>query len=236
MYLPSSFAETDLTTLHNFIEQYSFGLLVSSVEGLPFASHLPLLLERASGPHGTLVGHMARANPQWREASGQTALAIFTGPHAYISPAWYEAEEVVPTWNYTTVHAYGRVQIIGAAESLREIVAKTVQVHEQSMPRPWQFDGSGTFVERQLKQIVGFRIPINKIEGKWKLNQNHPVERRKKVFRALQQRSGENAQAVAALMQAMLPAEETRRPDAAPLVEGASSRNRNDHEDPLSAS
>jgi catechol 2,3-dioxygenase-like lactoylglutathione lyase family enzyme len=92
MYLPAAFAESDLTRLHDFIEQNSFGLLVSQVDGLPFASHLPFLLERPAGPHGTLVGHMARANPQWREASGQTALAIFSGPHAYISPTWYEAE------------------------------------------------------------------------------------------------------------------------------------------------
>ena len=122
MYIPAAFAETDLTRLHDFIEQNSFGLLVSQVDGLPFASHLPFLLERTAGPHGTLVGHMARANPQWREAGGQTALAIFSGPHAYISPTWYEAEQVVPTWNYTAVHAYGRVQIIEDEDALLEIV------------------------------------------------------------------------------------------------------------------
>src|ERR1051326_5591064 len=88
MYIPAAFAEPDLTRLHDFIEQQSFGLLVSQVDGLPFATHLPFLLERTAGPHGTLVGHMARANPQWREAGGQTALAIFSGPHVYISPTW----------------------------------------------------------------------------------------------------------------------------------------------------
>jgi transcriptional regulator len=207
MYLPAAFAEPDLTRLHDFIEQYSFGLLVSQVDGLPFASHLPFLLERTTGQHGTLVGHMARANPQWRQAEGQTALAIFSGPHAYISPTWYEAEQVVPTWNYTAVHAYGRVQIIEDEGALLEIVRGTVRVHERAMPRPWSFDGSGTFVGRLLAQIVGFRIEVEKIEGKWKLNQNHPVERRKKVVRALGERGDENAQAIAAMMQAMLPAE-----------------------------
>jgi transcriptional regulator len=204
MYLPGHFAERDLTKLHEFIEQHSFGLLVSQVDGLPFASHLPFLLERTAGPQGTLVGHMARANPQWREADGQTALVIFSGPHAYISPTWYEAERLVPTWNYAAVHAYGRVQIIEDESALLEIVQKAVAVFEQAMPQPWSFDGSEAFVERLLMQIVGFRIEVEKIEGKWKLNQNHPVERRKKVVRALREQGGENAEAVAAMMQAML--------------------------------
>jgi transcriptional regulator len=208
MYIPAAFAETNLTRLHDFIEQNSFGILVSQVDGLPFASHLPFLLERAAGLHGTLVGHMARANPQWREAAGQTVLAIFSGPHAYISPSWYEAEHVVPTWNYTAVHAYGRVQIVEDRDALLEIVKRSVQVYERTMPQPWSFDGSATFVERLLAQIVGFRIEIDRIEGKWKLNQNHPAERRKKVVRALGERGSENAQAVAQMMRAMLPAEE----------------------------
>ncbi len=207
MYIPAAFAEPDLIKLHDFIEQHSFGLLVSQVDGLPFASHLPLLLDRTAGPHGTLVGHMARANSQWREAGGQTALAIFSGPHAYISPTWYEAEQVVPTWNYTAVHASGRVEVIEDEGALLDIVRETVRVYEQAMPRPWSFDGSGAFVGRMLTQIVGFRIEIERIEGKWKLNQNHPAERRKKVVRALQERGDENAQAIAGMMQAMLPSE-----------------------------
>jgi transcriptional regulator len=186
--------------LHDFIEQHSFGLLVSEVDELPFATHLPFLLERSGGPNGALVGHMARANPQWRDAIGQFALAIFSGPHAYISPTWYEAEQVVPTWNYTAVHAYGRVEIIEVERTLLEIVQRTVRVYEQAMPQPWSFGDSETFVERMLGQIVGFRIEIKKIEGKWKLNQNHPPERRKKVVRALSERGDENSTAIAALV------------------------------------
>src|SRR3954454_15754742 len=181
MYVPPHFAENDLSKLHDFIEAYSFGLLVSQVDGLPFATHLPFLLDRTAGAHGTLVGHMARANPQWREAASQTALAIFSGPHAYISPSWYEAEQVVPTWNYAAVHAYGRAEIIQAEDALLEIVRKTVRVYERAMPRPWSFDASGPFVKRLLAQIVGFRIEIETVEGKFKLNQNHTVERRRKV-------------------------------------------------------
>jgi transcriptional regulator len=204
MYIPAAFAEADLTKLHEFIEQNSFGLLVSQVDGLPFASHLPFLLERRAGQHGTLVGHMARANPQWRDASGQTGLAIFSGPHAYISPTWYEAEQVVPTWNYTAVHAYGRVEIVEDEGALLEIVQWTVRVYEQAMPQPWSFGNSGKFFERMLGQIVGFRIEIEKIEGKWKLNQNHPVERRRKVVLALGERSDENSTAIASLMRQKL--------------------------------
>lgn len=207
MYIPAAFVEPDLSRLHDFIEQNSFAVLVSQVDGAPFASHLPILLDRAAGPRGALVGHMAKANPQWREAAGQTALVVFSGPHAYISPAWYEAEPVVPTWNYTAVHAYGRVQTIEDGATLLEIVRRSVQVYERGMPRPWSFDPSSTFVERLLGQIVGFRIEVEKIEGKWKLNQNHPVERRQKVIRALRERDDENAQAIAAMMEATLPSE-----------------------------
>src|SRR5262245_53478259 len=166
MYLPAAFAEADLTRLHDFIEQHSFGVLVSQVDGQPFATHLPFLLDRTAGPHGTLVGHMARANPQWRDAGGQTALAIFTGPHAYVSPTWYEAEQVVPTWNYTVVHAYGRVEVVEDRGALLEIVQGSVRVYERAMPRPWSFDPTSAFVERLLAQIVGFRIEVEKVEGK----------------------------------------------------------------------
>lgn len=208
MYIPAAFAETEVNRLHDFIEQHSFGLLVSQVEGLPFASHLPFLLDRTAGPHGTLVGHLARANSQWREAGGQTVLAVFSGPHAYISPTWYEAEQVVPTWNYVAVHAYGRVEVVEDEGALLEIVRGMVQVYERAMPRPWSFDPASTFVERLLAQIVGLRIEVEKIEGKFKLNQNHPAERRQKVVRALQQRGDENALAVAAMMRAALPSED----------------------------
>jgi transcriptional regulator len=200
MYIPAAFSETEPTRLHDFMEQHSFGILVSQVGGLPFATHLPFLLERTTGPNGTLIGHMARANPQWREATGQSALSIFSGPHAYISPTWYEAERVVPTWNYTAVHAYGRVQIVEDEDDLLEIGQRTVRVYEQPMSQPWSFDPSSAFVKRMLGQIVGFRIEIEKIEGKWKLNQNHSVDCRKNVVRALDECGDENSKAIAALM------------------------------------
>jgi transcriptional regulator len=200
MYVPPHFAESDTTRLHDLIEQYSFGLLVSQVSDEPFATHLPFLLERSTGPHGTLVGHMARANPHWRALAGQTALVVFSGPHAYISPTWYEAENVVPTWNYVAVHAYGRVALVEDRDGLRDIVNRSVTVYESSLPRPWTLDGSSDVVDRLLPHIVGFRIGVTRLEGKWKLNQNHPTERREKVVRALRERGGDDVLSVAELM------------------------------------
>src|SRR5207244_5542732 len=128
-YGPPDFAESDRDTLHDFIERYSFGLLVSQVGGVPFATHLPFLLDRTAGPNGTLIGHVARANPHWRELASQTALAVFSGPHAYISPTWYEATNVVPTWNFAAVHATGRAELVEDTSALLEIVTRTVAVY-----------------------------------------------------------------------------------------------------------
>jgi transcriptional regulator len=203
MYVPSHFAETDPATLHAFIEQFSFGLLVSQMNGEPFASHLPFLLDRVAGPHGTLVGHMARANPQWQELADRPSLVVFSGPHTYISPTWYEAANTVPTWNYTAVHATGRAQVVEDRDALFEIVSRSVAFFEATMPQPWVLDTSGPAVDRLLTQIVGFRIEINRLEGKWKLNQNHPAERREKVIRALEQQRDENARSVAELMRGL---------------------------------
>jgi transcriptional regulator len=200
MYVPPHFSETDPATLFDFIERHSFGQLVSQVDGFPFVTHLPLILQRDAKPSGVLLGHVARANPQWRSLAGQTALCVFTGPHAYVSPSWYESDFVVPTWNYTAVHAYGRVEVVEEPDTLREIVEKSVETYERAMPRPWTFDGGETIARRLLTQIVGFRVPIERLEGKWKLNQNHPAERRERVVRALRERGDENSLAIAEMM------------------------------------
>jgi transcriptional regulator len=208
MFVPPAFAEPDLPTLHQFIVHNSFGIVVSQVDGLPFATHIPILLRQAEGPNGTLVGHFARANPHWQQIAGQTAMVVFTGPHVYVSPTWYEATNVVPTWNYTAVHAYGRVELIEGGTPLLDILRDSVQRYEQGLPQPWRFEETGTFVERMMEQIVGFRIQIEKIEGKFKLSQNQPVERRTKVIRALERHADENSLAVAKLMRRTLPADE----------------------------
>jgi transcriptional regulator len=203
MYVPPPFAEMDRDTLHAFIERHPFALLISQHDAEPFASHLPFLLQRDAGPLGTLVGHMAATNPQWRNAEGQTILVVFSGPHAYISPAWYEAPLTVPTWNYVAVHAYGTFRSVRDPQPLTEIVRETVAVYEEP-GSAWQLDTGGDFFKKLLPQIVGFRIELTRIEGKWKLNQNHPPERRAKVVAALAAKGDENSRAVAALMRAAL--------------------------------
>lgn len=201
MYIPSAFNETDRDRLHEVIERNSFAALISQAEDAPVASHLPLLLDRHIGPHGQLIGHMARANPQWRHAAGQTVLAIFTGPHAYISPAWYETANAVPTWNYVAVHVTGRLRRVEDRSRLREIVRRTVEFHEAPRPQPWSLDSAEpAFIENLLDSIVGFTIDIERIEGKWKLSQNHPPERRQRVIQALEAGETENAAAMAHLM------------------------------------
>lgn len=201
MYIPAHFAAPDRESLYAAIERYSFATLISpSSEGMA-ASHLPLLLDRpvADGP-ATLVGHMARANTQWQDAAGQEVLAIFAGPHAYISPQWYEAEKVVPTWNYVAVHAYGRLELIEDAAAAEALLRRTVDHYEAARPTPWKLDDPAEFVERLTAQIVAFRIPIARLEGKWKLNQNHPAERRQKVVDALEHQGDENSREIAQLM------------------------------------
>src|SRR5690349_10731309 len=140
MYIPTAFAEPDRGKLHDFIEAYSFGLLVSAHGGGPFATHLPFLLERDAGPHGTLVGHLARANPQWHGLDGQDVLAVFSGPHAYVSPSWYEADNVVPTWNYVAVHARGTFRLMDDPVAVQSILRASVATFERSMPAPWKLD------------------------------------------------------------------------------------------------
>jgi transcriptional regulator len=200
MYIPAQFAETDLSRLHDFIEHHNFGVLLSVIQGEPFGTHLPFLLDREEGPFGTLLGHVARGNPHGAQLRDQHGMAILTGPHAYISPTWYEAENVVPTWNYTAVHAYGKIELIEEPESLLELLRRTVNFFEASMPTPWKLPEDSLFISRLLAQIVGFRLRIERLEGKMKLNQNHPEERRQKVATALNAIGDENSLGIAALM------------------------------------
>jgi transcriptional regulator len=200
MYVPPHFAETDAAKLFDFIEANSFGLLVSQADGPPYASHLPLLLDRHAGPYGCLRGHVARANPQWRTAAGQEVLAVFSGPHAYISPTWYESERVVPTWNYVAVHVYGTFRVVEERGELLGIVRDMVRFYERPLPRPWDFDPASEYAQKMLQGVVGFRVEVTGIEGKWKLGQNHPEERREKAARALERYEDENSRAVGELM------------------------------------
>ena len=199
MYVPAAFAETDTAKLHEFMRRHGFAVLTSQGVGGLFASHLPLLFDAEVGPHGHLMGHMARANPQWRDVRGEV-MAVFSGPHAYVSPSWYEEEGTVPTWNYVAVHAHGAFHPVEDRDGLLDILRRSVMAYESPRPEPWAFDESAPHVETMLKAIVGFRIEISRLEGKWKLNQNHSEERRRRVIRALEARPDDDSQEIAAIM------------------------------------
>jgi transcriptional regulator len=157
---------------------------------------MPFLLER----DGSLVGHMARANPQWQDLDGQPVLVVFSGPHAYVSPSWYEADNVVPTWNYVAVHAYGTLRLVDDVAGLARILAASVETFEGPLPNPWLLDTTSDFFQRFVRGVVGFRIEVSRLEGKWKLNQNHPRERRERVVRVLEKAEDPDAREIARLM------------------------------------
>ena len=179
MYTPPSFVESDPKNLHDFIRENSFATLISTAGDFPTATHVPLLLYADPGRHGTLLGHMARANQQWKSMDGADVLAIFHGPHAYISSSWYETNKAVPTWNYIVVHAHGECQITDDAESNRQTVERYMERFEPT------YQADEEYVTDILPATVSFRIPISRLEGTWKLSQNHSRERRRSVVQHL---------------------------------------------------
>lgn len=169
------------------------------------ASHLPLLLDHEAGAYGRLIRHFARANSHWQSAARQRVLAIFHGPHAYVSPVWMKSRNVVPTWNYVAVHACGTLRVIEDRDQLRDIVRRTVETYEASRATPWSMSQpEAEFIDMLLAAIVGFEIDIDRLEGIWKLNQNHPVERREQIIRGLLETGQHDESQIAELMQASI--------------------------------
>ncbi len=187
MYLPKSFQIEDLAELHAFMQAYNFATLVTQHDGAPFASHLPFMLDAERGPHGTLLAHMARANPQWRDfAAGSQALVIFQGPHAYISPSWYETHPSVPTWNYAVVHVYGTPQIVEDHATLHHMLETLVDTHEAAFAQPWRMELPPDYLDKMMRAVVGFEIEITRLEGKLKLSQNRSEHDQQRVAAALE--------------------------------------------------
>jgi transcriptional regulator len=190
MYVPTAFREDDLAVLHAVIAEARLANLVTATaEGL-IATPLPMFLVADEGPHGTLYGHVARANPQWSLEPSGDAMALFMGPDAYITPNWYaskqEHHKVVPTWNYVAVHAYGPVEFFDDADRLLAIVTRLTNMHEEGSAAPWSVsDAPEAFIRAQLKGIVGLRLPISRIQGKRKMSQNRSAEDRAGVASGL---------------------------------------------------
>ncbi|WP_434559590.1 FMN-binding negative transcriptional regulator [Pseudomonas sp. Z4-20] len=182
MYNPKAFAVEDLPQLHQIIGDCRLAVLVTHGEHGLQASHLPLLLDTQQGPNGSLYGHMARANRQWRDLeAGAQALVIFVGADAYVSPGLYPSKvehgKVVPTWNYVAVHAYGSAEVFSDAQRLRNLVGALTDRHESGREQPWKIDDApADYIDSMLKAIIGFALPIQRLEGKRKISQNRSPE------------------------------------------------------------
>ena len=190
MYTPPAFRLDDLADIHAAMRACRLCNFVTATADGPMATPLPLFLDQTEGDRGVLYGHLARANAQWRTEAIGEALALFTGPDAYVTPSWYETKretgKVVPTWNYVAVHAYGAVEFFEDAGRLLDVVTRLTNLHEGAGPDPWAVgDAPAAFIEAQLRGIVGLRMPITRIEGKRKMSQNRSAEDRAGVAKGL---------------------------------------------------
>jgi transcriptional regulator len=201
MYIPKDFKVTDESVTYGIINEHSFATLFSQYNGRPVATHLPLLLNKENT---YLYGHFARTNPQWKEIENQTVLAVFHGPHCYISPSWYETNKAVPTWNYVSVHVYGEVELIKDENELIGSLHEMVSKYEAPDSSYRLQDVDAKFLAGMSKGVQGFKIKINQIEGKAKLSQNHSLQRQERVINHLQQIPNTDEQQIASLMKANL--------------------------------
>jgi len=210
MYVPKHFEETDTGVIHRLVRAYPLGALVTLTASGLNANHIPFLLRPEPAPFGTLRGHVARANPLWRDFSSDVqALAIFQGPGTFISPSWYpgksETGKVVPTWNYAVVHAYGNLRVIDDSAWLRAHVEELTARHESGRPVPWKVtDAPADYIDKMLGAIVGLEIPIARLTGKWKVSQNRSTRDRAGVVEGLMREGTETAAAMAGLVRQAL--------------------------------
>jgi len=202
MFTPKHFEEADTGVLQDLIDANPFGILIGHQDGAPFATHIPFVLDRTAGPNGTLVAHVAKANPHGAMFDGETPmLAIFEGPHAYISPRWYAPGDAVPTWNYAVVHAYGAAHPVTDIATVRAQQEMLIAAFEGTGPGAWTMDGQpDRYVAGMLRGVSAFEMPIERIEGKFKLSQNRPAGDRTRVADALAESAIETERDLAALM------------------------------------
>ncbi len=204
MHVPDAYSVTDTDRLHAFMKTHSFALLVSNdvrPEAAPIATHLPILVETHDSKSVRLIGHVAKDNPQWKAAHGRQVLAVFSGPHAYVSAAWYGETNVVPTWNYLSVHVTGTLSVESDSHRVTEILKQSVEFYERSHQPPWSMESADSeYLQRLMAGIVAFSISIDAIQGCWKLNQHHPQSKRDGVIAGLHSRGHADDLAIANLM------------------------------------
>ncbi len=186
MYSPAHFKVEERGELVSFMRRHSFATVVTHDGTVPHATHMPVLVREEEGQRLTLATHLARANPQWRHFDDRReVLVIFTGPHAYISPAWYATEPAVPTWNYTAVHAYGRPRIVTDHARFAAMLRELVEFYESPREGRWHGAMPDGFRDRLMAGIVGVEIEVTRIEGKFKLSQNRNAEDKAGVIAVL---------------------------------------------------
>lgn len=210
MYEVAAFRETRIEVMHALIRAHPLATLVSAGGGALEANHLPLLIDPDPVPNGTLRGHVARANPLWRQPPDGEVLAVFHGPQVYVTPSWYPSKrehgKVVPTWNYAVVHVRGPLVIRDDRDWLLDLVSRLTAGQESPMPQPWAVgDAPADYIERMLEAIVGIEIPVTRIEGKWKVSQNRSEADRTGVAAALVQSDDPRNRAMAALVSGKRP-------------------------------
>lgn len=208
MYTPKHFEEPRIDVMHELMRARPLATLVTLTSGGLDANHIPLHLIDQPAPFGTLRGHVARANPLWRDFSPDTeVLAIYQGPDSYITPSWYATKQqtgrVVPTWNYAVVHAHGTLRVIDDATWVRAQIEALTDHHEANFPRPWAVaDAPHEYTEKLIASIVGIEIVITRLSGKWKVSQNQPEQNQASVIEGLKNSELRDAPAVAALVKA----------------------------------
>lgn len=206
MYLPKYFEESRTDVLHAMMRRRPLATLVTLGETGLLANHIPIETLDEPAPHGMLRGHIARANPLWREyREGSPALAIFQGPQSYISPSFYPSKkqtgEVVPTWDYAVVHAHGSLRFVQDAAWLHALVVRLTDAHEASRQAPWKVaDAPSPYIDKMLSQIVGFEFSIARLTGKWKLSQNHATANRQGVVAGLRENDDADSREIADLL------------------------------------
>jgi len=202
VYTPRPFAVRDDAAVARLFCDYAFATLVTPGDPEPLVSHLPLEHRADIGPKGSLLGHMARANPHWRAFGTGPSVAMFHGPHAYISPSWYaEPATAVPTWNYAVAHVHGRVEIMTDEGEKRLLLDAMIRRYEGDRPQPWRLQLEGSSLAALLDAIVGFRLTIERIDAKLKLSQNRSGEDRERVIAALRGEGYADADASAEWME-----------------------------------
>jgi transcriptional regulator len=203
VYVPRPFALRDHEQIVRLMAEHPFATLVTPGIPEPQVSHLPLQFDPRSGPHGTLLGHMARANPHWQHFANGASVAIFHGPHAYVSPSWYaEPAAAVPTWNYCVAHVHGTAELMDDERDKRALLDAMVARYESARDKPWRLQLEGRALAAMLGAIVGFRLRVERIDAKFKLSQNRGAEDRERVIARLREEGYADADVTANWMEA----------------------------------